>query len=124
MHVTLPVRWTHDMTECPVDSVLSWDTKQPLEVKVVFECADGDVTWVFARDLLSDAFAGGCAGDGDVHLCFNSTYSRVTLSLIMPSAKFHTAAHPLKSFMLSVYSIVGRGEENVLVDELIANLLG
>jgi hypothetical protein len=49
---------------------LVYDACNPLEVRLILQGnapSDGEVTWLFGRDLLIDGLK-GCAGDGDVRI--------------------------------------------------------
>jgi hypothetical protein len=110
------------MTGLEVYSVVTWDSQRPLEIEIIFTGADGDVRWVFARDLIADALDHGSAGDGDIHVSTDGTH--LSLELFQPPhAVFRTASFPLRGFMSSTYAIVPRGHEELDVDEIIANLL-
>jgi hypothetical protein len=100
------------MTGLEVYSVVTWDSQRPLEIEIIFTGADGDIRWVFARDLIADALDHGSAGDGDIHMSTDGTH--LSLELFQPPhAVFRTASFP----------IVPRGHEELDVDEIIANLL-
>lgn len=116
-----PVAWVHEMTGLEVYSVVTWASERPLEIEVIFTGADGDVRWVFARDLIADALDCGSAGDGDVHVSSDGTH--LSLALFDPPVVFRTSSFPMCGFMSSTYSIVPRGHEELDVDEIIANLL-
>lgn len=48
-----------------VPTIVTWKSDDPLAVETTFQLADGQITWVFGRDLLLDGLAGP-TGDGDV----------------------------------------------------------
>jgi hypothetical protein len=70
-----------------IPSRLSWDSACPLEVTVtfteagVFGTAD-TIRWVFGRDLITEASAGGKAGLGDVQV--EVTHGMLLLLLTSP----------------------------------------
>ena len=104
---------------------LRYDRNDPWAVRVTFETGaedgtvDGNVEWMFARQLLTDGIA-GATGEGDVRV-WPSEYDGmrlVTLAMCSPSgsALFEIDRDALVEFLQQTYLAVPTGLEAGVVD--------
>ncbi|HET7902244.1 MAG TPA: SsgA family sporulation/cell division regulator [Candidatus Nanopelagicales bacterium] len=112
-----------------VPSTLVYSEDNPYAVTAVFRTADGDVTWVFGRDLLDDGLIEP-AGEGDVTVWPAVAAGRavVCLALASPagSALLQLDAGRLRAFLDDSYDAVPMGTEgdHLDIDAALAELLG
>jgi hypothetical protein len=112
-----------------VPSTLLYSADHPFAVTTVFRTADGDVTWVFGRDLLDDGLIEP-SGEGDVTVwpAVHGGRAVVCLALASPagSALLHLDAGALRAFLDESYDLVPMGEEgeHLDIDAALAELLG
>jgi hypothetical protein len=112
-----------------VPSTLVYSEENPYAVTAVFRTADGDVTWVFGRDLLDDGLI-EAAGEGDVTVwpAVESGRAVVCLALASPagSALLQLDAGRLRAFLDDSYDAVPMGTEgdHLDIDAALAELLG
>ena len=112
-----------------VPSTLVYDSRSPFAVTAVFHTSEGDVTWVFSRDLLEDGLTGP-AGEGDVAVWPSRSHDRrvVCLSLASPSgsALLEADAADVVAFLDATFSVTPMGTEmsSIDLDAELAELLG
>jgi hypothetical protein len=112
-----------------VPSTLLYSPENPYAVTAVFRTADGDVTWVFGRDLLDDGLIEP-AGEGDVTVwpAVESGRAVVCLALASPagSALLQLDSGALRVFLDESYELVemGHESEHLDIDAALAELLG
>ncbi len=112
-----------------VPSTLLYSPENPYAVTAVFRTADGDVTWVFGRDLLDDGLIEP-AGEGDVTVwpAVENGRAVVCLALASPagSALLQLDAGALRVFLDESYELVemGHESEHLDIDAALAELLG
>ena len=112
-----------------VPSVFEYSTASPYAVTAVFRTADGDVTWVFGRDLLDDGLLEP-AGEGDVTVwpAMLDDHVVVCIALASPSgsALLQVDASALRLFLDRSYAVVPLGDESehIDIDAELAALLG
>ncbi|WP_434442032.1 SsgA family sporulation/cell division regulator [Lentzea sp. E54] len=102
----------------PVEAELTYATEDPYAVTVVFHAGGGQVTWMFARDLLADGLLAP-AGEGDVLVRpAADDPSRVIVELSTPagSAVLSAVAEELAEFLDRSYDVVQPGEEDLWID--------
>jgi hypothetical protein len=106
-------------------STLSWSPSDPLAVRLVFEAANGEIEWFFARDLIRDALTSGTAGTGDVQAIASD--GKIVLVLESPSgeAALMSDSLPIGQFIGRTYDTVPAGFEyqGIEMDALVAFLL-
>ena len=95
---------------------LHYDTADPYAVRAVFRVAlDQQVTWVFARDLLSTGLD-EAAGDGDVRIWpirhDGVTVARIVLRSPDGEAVLHASFDDLVEFLTSAFALCPRGCES------------
>jgi hypothetical protein len=112
-----------------VPATLMYTVSNPYAVTTVFRTSDGDVTWVFGRDLLHEGLQ-AAAGEGDVVVwpSPDGVDDVVYLSLASPSgnALLEADAAALRLFLDQSFIAVPRGGESryLDIDAQIADLLG
>ncbi|MGD9954640.1 MAG: SsgA family sporulation/cell division regulator [Candidatus Nanopelagicales bacterium] len=98
---------------------LGYRPSDPWAVTAVFRTGDGDVTWVFGRELLEEGLAGP-TGEGDVAVWPVSTPRGrlLYLSLASPSGSALLEADPesVRDFLDRTYTLVPVGTEASLLD--------
>jgi hypothetical protein len=91
----------------------------PWAVTAVFRTVDGDVTWVFGRELLEEGLSGP-AGEGDVAVWPVTTPNGrlLYLSLASPNGSAVLEADPdrVREFLDRTYVLVPAGTEASLLD--------
>lgn len=111
-----------------VPAILHYDAAEPYAVTATFRTADGDITWLFARDLLADGLE-HLAGDGDVAVwpAHTQGVDRVSIALTSPDGQALLEADrpALLGFLHATYQVVPSGQESehLDVDAAIAALL-
>lgn len=98
---------------------LGYRPADPWAVTAVFRTADGDVTWVFGRDLLEEGLFGP-VGEGDVAVWPVSTANGrcLYLSLASPNGSALLEADPgaVREFLDRTYLHVPAGTESSRID--------
>lgn len=98
---------------------LGYRPADPWAVTAVFRTADGDVTWVFGRDLLDEGLAGP-SGEGDVAVWPVATAGGTVLylSLASPNGSALLEADPVavREFLDRTYVHVPSGTESSRFD--------
>jgi hypothetical protein len=99
---------------------LGYRPADPWAVTAVFRTAEGDVTWVFGRDLLEDGLAGP-TGEGDVAVWPGRSEggdAQLFLSLASPSGSALLQADPVevRAFLDETYRLVPAGTELSFLD--------
>lgn len=117
-----------DENRVSLPATLAYDARDPFAVSATFRTGDGDITWVFARDLLRDGLV-DCVGEGDIVIrpAHPSRGSLVLLTLSSPSgsARLEGDRTQLRSFIDDVFDALPAGEEwqYIQVDRVIDELL-
>jgi hypothetical protein len=112
-----------------VPSTLGYAPSDPYAISATFRTSDGDVTWVFGRDLIEDGLRMP-SGEGDVAVWPSISDGRgvVCLSLDSPSgsALLEADLHAMRAFLDASYDLVPMGQESghLDLDETLARLLG
>jgi hypothetical protein len=112
-----------------VPATLVYDSLHPFAVSAVFHTSEGDVTWVFGRDLLEDGLRGP-VGQGDVAVWPSHHDGRkvVCVSLASPSgsALLEADTVDVSSFLDASFTVVPSGTEMDVMDldAELAELLG
>jgi Streptomyces sporulation and cell division protein, SsgA len=112
-----------------VPTTLHYDTSAPYAVNATFRTSDGDVTWVFGRDLLAEGLDSP-SGEGDVAVWPSNLYGRavVCVSLQSPtgSALLEGDAVQVRAFLEDTVRLVpfGTEGEQIDLDAELAALLG
>lgn len=103
-----------------IPAVLRYRRDDPLAIQVSFpprvSLAGGDVTWVFARDLLAAGLVAP-SGDGDVHIRPNGP-GRAVLEFhaLAGTAMVRMDADQLRRFLRRSYLLVPAGREHLHLD--------
>jgi hypothetical protein len=102
-----------------VPTTLEYDIDTPYAVSAVFRTSDGDVVWIFGRELLDEGMYAP-SGEGDVTVWPATSYDRhvVCLSLASPSgsALLEADPAPLRAFLDATFDLVPPGEESAYLD--------
>ena len=112
-----------------VPATLAYDAGSPFAVSTVFHTSEGDVTWVFGRDLLEDGITAPC-GQGDVAVWPSQSQGRrvVCISLASPSgsALLEAAQEDVVEFLDATFVVTPMGTEMdaIDLDAELAELLG
>jgi len=112
-----------------VPTTLHYSSENPYAVTARFRTGDGDVHWVFGRDLLAEGLTGP-AGEGDVTVwpSRGSDGDVVCIALESPSGGALLEADPVhvRGFVDDTYRLVPLGSESGMLDldAEIAALLG
>ena len=112
-----------------VPATLSYASHEPFAVSAVFRTSDGDVAWVFGRDLLEDGMSAS-VGEGDVVVWPSTTHGDrvICLSLASPSgsALLEADHDAVQAFLDDSYRLVPMGSEGTMLDldSELAALLG
>lgn len=98
---------------------LGYHAADPWAVTADFLTADGEVTWVFGRELLEAGLA-GAAGEGDVTVWPAAVPGgrALYLSLASPhgSALLEADVDEVRDFLRSTYALVPAGTESSCLD--------
>ncbi|MFC0547931.1 SsgA family sporulation/cell division regulator [Kutzneria chonburiensis] len=96
----------------PVPTELRYDPTDPYAVTATFHHGQGDIDWIFARDLLADGLLAP-TGDGDLHVNPVVDSDTVLLVLTTPdgAAVMETSAEELAAFLDLSYEQVPPGTE-------------
>ncbi len=99
----------------PVAATLTYSIAEPFAVSALFRTSDGDINWVFARDLLEDGL-NESVGEGDVVIwpAYDAAGDTVCISLCSPggNALLEADAIDVRAFLKSTYRLVDRGRES------------
>ena len=102
-----------------VPATLSYTREAPYAVTAAFHTAEGDVTWVFGRDLLCQGLEAP-AGDGDVAVwpSAHGDHEALCLSLSSPtgSALLEADIAAIEAFLDLTYVLVPAGTEASHID--------
>jgi hypothetical protein len=102
-----------------VPATLAYDASAPFAVSAVFHTSEGDVVWVFGRDLLEDGLRGP-VGHGDVAVWPSRHQGRqvVCVSLASPSgsALLEAEQPDVVAFLDSTFAVVPMGTEMERLD--------
>jgi hypothetical protein len=100
-------------------ALLDYAAHEPFSVRATFRTAEGDVNWVFARELIADGLRKP-AGDGDIAMWPSKTDGREVLciSLSSPSgqALMEAPREVIEDFLARSYTVVPSGSESSLID--------
>ncbi|AHH96810.1 SsgA family sporulation/cell division regulator [Kutzneria viridogrisea] len=101
----------------PVRTDLRYDPSDPYAVTATFHHGRGEVSWIFARDLLADGLL-AATGDGDLHISPMVESDVVLLVLTTPegAAVMEASAEELAEFLDLSYEQVPPGDEWAQVD--------
>jgi hypothetical protein len=104
----------------PIEATLRYVVSDPYAIHATFTPADGaQVTWVFARDLLTTG-ALGFSGFGDVQVWRSTSEqeSDVYLGLVSPDGEacIHVPGAALTGFLVMTYAHCAPGEEHAYLD--------
>jgi hypothetical protein len=111
---------TADGERLPLSGDLSFDSTDPIAVKLSIRAAvDKTVIWIFARELLDAGLHGG-AGEGDVRVRTTHTIrgKRLTVVLASPDgvADLELPAHRVAAFLRHTYDVVPAEAEGDSID--------
>jgi len=103
----------------PVSATLTYSIAEPFAVSALFRTTDGNINWVFARDLLENGLTES-VGEGDVVIwpAHDADGDIICISLSSPggNALLEADTGELRTFLDASYDIVGRGSESDYVD--------
>lgn len=106
-------------TRVALTATLQYSASDPFAMSATFRTGDGDITWVFARDLLADGLTES-VGEGDIHIRpgHPSRGAPVIISLSSPSgtARIEAPRAELSAFVNDVYTAVPAGSEWMYLD--------
>ena len=117
-----------DENRVSLPATLAYDANDPFAISATFRTGDGDITWVFARDLLRDGLT-DAVGEGDIVIrpAHPSRGPLVLLTLSSPSgsARLEGDRDQLRGFVTEVYEALPQGDEwqYIQVDRVINELL-
>jgi Streptomyces sporulation and cell division protein, SsgA len=108
-----------DGNRVALSATLHYDAHDPFAVSATFRTGEGDITWVFARDLLRDGLY-DMAGEGDIvirpgHPSRGPVVS-ITLSSPSGAARIEGSRTALAAFVEEIYDVVPEGSEWVYLD--------
>ena len=102
-----------------VPATLAYQPSDPFAVSAIFHTSDGDVSWVFSRDLLEDGTT-TAVGDGDVAIwpTMNAGETVICLSLSSPSGRAMLEANlsDVRRFIDATFAAVPMGSESSMID--------
>ena len=105
--------------EILVPATLVYESLHAFAVSAVFHTSEGDVTWVFGRDLLEDGLRGP-VGQGDVAVWPSHRQGRqlVCISLASPSgsALLEAETRDVAAFLDASFTVVPMGTEMDVMD--------
>lgn len=103
----------------PVSATLTYSVTEPFAVSALFRTSDGDINWVFARELLEDGLTDS-VGDGDVVIwpAHDANGEIICISLCSPggNALLEADTDEIREFLDDSYRVVQRGRESEHVD--------
>ncbi len=102
-----------------VTALLDYSAHEPYSVQCTFRTSEGDVNWVFARELLAEGLRSP-SGDGDVAMWPSRSGGRdvLCISLSSPNGRAMVEARSgdIEEFLARTYTIVPAGSEAALID--------
>jgi hypothetical protein len=100
-----------------VPTTLQYSSENPYAVTALFRTTEGDVGWIFGRDLLAEGLAGP-AGEGDVTVWPSADGKVVCVALDSPSggALLEADLEHVRGFLADTYRLVPEGAESGLMD--------
>ncbi len=102
-----------------VPATFGYDPAEPFAVQATFATADGDVRWVFARELLAEGLVRP-TGQGDVAVWPSRSRGEdvVCVALSSPSGQALLEADRMliSTFLEATFSLVPAGTESDLLD--------
>jgi hypothetical protein len=102
-----------------VPTTLHYSSENPYAVTALFRTSDGDVGWIFGRDLLAEGLTGP-AGEGDVTVwpSHGAEGAVVCIALDSPSggALLEADLEHVRGFLADSYRLVPEGAESGLMD--------
>lgn len=100
-------------------ALLDYAAHEPFSVRATFRTSEGDVNWVFARDLLAEGLRKP-AGDGDIAVwpSKNASGDIFCLSLSSPNgqALMEAPRDAIEEFLMRTYTVVPAGSESGMID--------
>lgn len=111
-----------------VNALMDYAAHEPYSVRATFRTSEGDVNWVFARELLAAGLRKP-AGEGDIAIwpSKNLDGDVVCISLSSPSgqAMMEAKRSDIDEFLARTYTVVPAGTEGAMldIDSLIDRLL-
>ncbi len=100
-------------------ALMDYAAHEPYSVRATFRTSEGDVNWVFARDLLAEGLRKP-AGVGDIAVwpSRNSSGDVFCLSLSSPSgqALMEAPRSEVEGFLARTYTVVPAGSEGGMID--------
>ncbi len=100
-------------------ALLDYAAHEPYSVRATFRTSEGDVNWVFARELLAEGLRKP-AGDGDIAVwpSKNSSGDVFCLSLSSPNgqALMEAPRDEIEEFLMRTYTVVPAGSESGMID--------
>ncbi len=100
-------------------ALLDYAAHEPYSVRATFRTSEGDVNWVFARELIAEGLRKP-AGDGDIAMWPSKTdgHEVLCISLSSPSgqALMEAPREIIEDFLARSYTIVPVGSESALID--------
>jgi Streptomyces sporulation and cell division protein, SsgA len=108
-----------DGTRVVLASRWDYDARDPFAVRATFRTGEGDITWIFARDLLRDGLT-DAVGEGDIAIRpgHPSRGPIIHITLMSPNgtARIEGDRHQLSTFVTEVYDRVPEGSEWMYLD--------
>ena len=102
-----------------VPTTLQYSSENPYAITALFRTSDGDVGWIFGRDLLAEGLDGP-AGEGDVTVWPSQSADGaiVCIALDSPSggALLEADLEHVRGFLADTFRLVAPGTESELID--------
>ncbi|MEI8083419.1 MAG: SsgA family sporulation/cell division regulator [Actinomycetes bacterium] len=102
-----------------VSALLDYDVSEPYSVRATFRTSEGNVLWVFARELLAEGLHKP-AGNGDVAIWPSRTHGDdvLCISLSSPSgqALMEAKRSDIQGFLQRTYAVAPEGTEGTFLD--------
>ena len=103
----------------PVVATLTYSIAEPFAISALFRTSDGNINWIFARDLLENGLTES-VGEGDVMIwpAHDADGEIICISLSSPggNALLEADSDELRRFLDQSYNIVKRGQESDYVN--------
>lgn len=100
-------------------ALMDYSAHEPYSVRATFRTSDGDVNWVFAREILSEGLRKP-AGDGDIAVWPSKSNDAdvLCISLSSPSgqALMEAPREDIENFLMRTYTVVPAGTESGMMD--------
>lgn len=100
-------------------ALMDYSAHEPYSVRATFRTSDGDVNWVFAREILSEGLRKP-AGDGDIAVWPSRSHDTdvMCISLSSPSgqALMEAPRAEIEDFLMRTYTVVPAGSESAMLD--------